>query len=119
MDGDVESSHSLPWLPAWLKLQRHLQLANCEVMAKIVGNGGDGAERVGGDGTVELGHAGGIQFPAHQLKVAQVLEAIWGVTQGQAGFAAGGVGGSPVVVGRHSLYGVKGRKDKNILESEE
>lgn len=74
-------------------------------MAEVVGDGGDGAERVGGDGTVELGHAGRVQLSAHQLQVAQVPEAVWGVTQGQAGLAAGGGGGPPVVVSRHSLQG--------------
>ena len=103
VQGDVEHPRPLARLPGRLKLQRHLQLAHRIVVAEVVGDGGDGAERVGGDGTVELGHAGRVQLPAHQLQVAQVPEAIRGFAEGQAGLSAGGGGGPPVVVGRHSL----------------
>lgn len=105
VQSDVEHARPLSWLPGRLKVERHLQLANREVVAKVVGDGGDGTERVGGDGSVKLGHAGRVQLPAHQLQVAQVPEAVRGVAEGQAGFAAGGGGGPPVVVGSHSLQG--------------
>lgn len=107
MQSNVEHSRPLAWMPGLLKLKRHLQLANREVMAEVVGDGGDGAERVGGDGSVKLCHASRVQLSAHQLQVAQLPETIWGVTEGQAGFAAGGSGGPPVVVGSHSLQEVK------------
>ncbi len=105
VQSDVEHARSLCRLPGWLKLERHLQLTDCEVVAKVVGDGRDGTEWVGGDGSVKLGHASWVQLPAHQLQVAQVPEAIRGVAEGQAGFAAGGGGGPPVVVGSHSLQG--------------
>lgn len=107
VQSDVEHSRALARMSGRLKLQRDLQLADCEVVAEIVGYGGDWAEWVGGDGSVKLGHACRVQLPAHQLQVAQVPEAIWGVTEGQAGFSAGGVGGSPMVVGSHSLREVR------------
>lgn len=103
MQSDVQHSCALARITRRLELERHLQLADCEVVAEIVGDGGDGAERVGGDGAVKLSHAGRVQLPAHQLQVAQLPETVGGVTEGQAGFAAGGGGGSPVVVGSHSL----------------
>lgn len=101
MQGDVEQ------LPTLLQLQRHFQLAHCEVMAEVVGDGGDWAERVGGDGPVELSHAGRVQLPAHQLQVAQVPETIRGVTKGQTRLATGRRGGAPMVVGCCSLQGEK------------
>lgn len=101
---DVEHSRSLDGLPGRLKLQGHLQLADSEVVAKVVRDGGDGTERVSGDGAVELGHAGWIQLPAHQLQVAQVPEAVRGVTKCQAGLTAGCGRGAAMVVGCHSLY---------------
>lgn len=105
VQGDVQQSHSLPRLPGGFELQCHLQLPHGEVVAKVVGDGGDGAERVRGDGAVQLGQAGRVQFPAHQLQVAQVPEHIRGVTQGQAGLTAGGGRSPPVVVRSHSLQG--------------
>lgn len=107
MQSDVEHSRALGRMSRRLKLERDLQLADCEVVAEIVGYGGDWAEWVGGDGSVKLGNACRVQLPAHQLQVAQVPEAIWGVTEGQAGFSAGGVGGSPMIVGSHSLREVR------------
>lgn len=106
MQSDVEHARPLTRMPGLLKLERHLQLADSEVVAKIVGDGGDGAERVGGDGSVELGHACRVQLPAHQLQVAQVPESVRGVTESQAGFAAGSSRGPPVVVGNNSLQGI-------------
>lgn len=103
MQSEVEHSRPLAWMSERLELEGHLQLTDCEVMAEIVGYGGDGAEGVGGDRSIKLGHASRVQLPAHQLQVAQVPETIWGITEGQAGFTAGGGGGSPVVVGSHSL----------------
>lgn len=91
-----------------LEGQRHLQLAHREVVAKVVGDGGDGTERVGGDGAVQLSTAAGVQLPAHQIQVAQLPQAVRGVAQCQAGLAAGGGGCSPVVVGGHSLQGKDG-----------
>lgn len=103
VQSDVEHTRPLARMSERLKLERHLQLADHVVVAEIVGYGGDGAEWVGGDGSVKLGHASRVQLPAHQLQVAQVPETVRSVTEGQAGFTAGGGGGSPVVVGSHSL----------------
>lgn len=99
----MEQPGPLAGVSGWLELQGDLQLAHGEVVAEIVGDRGDGAERVGGNRTVKLGHPSGIQLPAHQLQVTQVPEGVWSVTQGQAGFATGRSGGSPMVVGCHSL----------------
>lgn len=103
MQSDVEQSCPLAGVSGRLELHGDLQLAHREVVAEIVGDGGDGAERVGGNGAVELGHPGGIQLPAHQLQVAQVPESVRSVAQRQAGLAAGRGGGSPMVVGSDSL----------------
>lgn len=119
MQRDVEHSRPLARMPGRLELERHLQLADREVVAEVVGDGGDGAERVGGDGSVKLGHAVRVQLPAHQLQVAQVPETVRGVAEGQAGFAAGGDGGSPVVVGSHSLQGGIKLKDQVHFRSTE
>lgn len=89
-------------MSGWLELEGHLQLADCEVVSEVVGYGGDGAERVSGYRSVELGH-GRVQLPAHQLQVAQVPETIRDVTEGQAGLAAGCGGGSPMVIGSRPL----------------
>lgn len=106
MQADVQGpSRPLSRVDGRLESQRHLQLANCKVVAEVVCDGGDGAERVGGDGSVQLSPAAGVQLPTHQLQVAQLPEAIRGVAQRQAGLAAGGGGCSTVVVGGHSLQG--------------
>lgn len=103
VQSDVEQSCPMAGVSGWLELQGDLELPHREVVAEIVGDGGDGAERVGGHRAVKLGHPGGIQLPAHQLQVTQVPETVRSVAQGQAGFAAGCGGGSPMVVGSHSL----------------
>lgn len=108
----VEQSCPLAGVSGRLELQGDLQLAHREVVAEIVGDGGDGAEGVGGNRAVKLSHPGGVQLPAHQLQVAQVPESVRSVAQGQARLAAGGGGGSPMVVGSDSLRGgerVKGQ----------
>lgn len=76
VQGDVEQPRPLAGVSGRLELQGDLQLAHREVVAEIVGDGGDGAERVGGNGAVELGHPRGVQLPAHQLQVAQVPETV-------------------------------------------
>lgn len=109
VQGDLKNPCPLARMPGWLKLKGHLQLANREVVAEVVGDGRDGAEGVGGDGSVQLGRPVRVHLPAHQLQVAQVSEPIRGVAIGQAGLAAGGGGGSPVVGGNRSLQeGVRG-----------
>lgn len=97
-------------LPRCVELQGHFKLADREVVTEVVCDGGDGAERVGGDGAVELSQARWVQLPAHQLQVAQLPERVGGVAEGQAGFTAGGGGGAPVVDGRHSLRGGERRR---------
>ena len=105
VQGDVEHPRPRPW--SGLILQGHLQLPHCVVVPKIVADGGNRAERVGGHGAVE-GHdpTGRVhQVPAHQLQVSQVPQPIRGVHQLQAGLTTqvGGGGGPSVVVGDHSL----------------
>lgn len=103
VQGDVEQPRPLAGVPGRLELQGDLQLAHREVVAEVVGDGGDGAERVGGNGAVELGHPRGVQLPAHQLQVAQVPETVRRFAQRQAGLAAGCGGRSPMVVGGRPL----------------
>lgn len=114
MQSHVEQSCPLAGVSGRLELQGDLQLAHREVVAEIVGDGGDGAERVGGNRAVKLSHPGGIQLPAHQLQVTQVPESVRSVAQGQARLAAGRGGGSPVVVGSDSLR-ERGSKVKGTL----
>lgn len=118
VQSDVEQSCPLAaGVSGWFELQGDLELPHREVVAEIVGDGGDGAERVSGNRAVKLGHPGGIQLPAHQLQVTQVPETVRCVTQGQAGFAAGCGGGSPMVVGGHSLQ-EKAVKDQPCFHQE-
>lgn len=116
MQADVQGpSRPLTWVGGRLEGQRHLQLAHREVVAEVVGDRGDGTERVCGDRAVQLGDAAGVQLPTHQLQVAQLPEAVWGVAQRQAGLAAGGGGCSPVVVGGHSLQGTEAEGGRRLV----
>lgn len=71
-----------------IQLQRNLQLANCELMAEGMGDWGDGAEWIRGDGAVQATSTR-VQLSAHQFQCAQLPEPIRSVCQLQAGLTAG------------------------------